>query len=202
MVVDNGIWGYIAGILDGEGSIIISKLNRPENRAGCRFVPFISITNTHKGMLEFIINTTGYGRLHLKNEAGYSKYKDIKATKDCYVWQIKHSQVGELLTKLLPYMVIKKAQAENVLEFLKLFENGVNYKHLDINKQFEFYIKSKQLNGTKITEEEIEALRPIVREPIQIKKKCIIEDCDKDHYGKGLCKVHWKRQYYRDKLAA
>lgn len=192
------IYAYMAGIVDGEGSIIISKQKRKENRSGCRFYPLLIITNTNKEVLDFFVEKTGYGRVFERPEQQKPYFNSVK---NCWRWAVKHTQVGEILKKLLPYLIIKKKQAENVLEFLQMFEGASNYSNLNIEKQFEHYLINRRLNGTELTDEQIEALRPIVREPTQIKKKCIIEDCNKDHYGKGLCRTHWKREYYRTKLA-
>lgn len=197
-----GLLGYIAGLIDGEGTVFIGRQKRSENRSGYRFIPHLIITNTNKECLELCKNTFNFGSLLLRREASFNTEGSIQSRKDCYRWEVKHQQAGEVLRQVLPYMVIKKEQAKNLLAFLECVETQGNYKSYDIDKQFEYYLKSRELNGTILTKEEQEELRPMFRPAIREEKKCIIEGCSSKHYGRGLCRTHWKRQYYRGKLAA
>lgn len=52
---------YIAGLIDGEGTITLSRLHANENR---RLV--ISIANTEIQLLEFVRNETGVGKITRK----------------------------------------------------------------------------------------------------------------------------------------
>lgn len=195
------VLAYIAGIVDGEGSIIITKAQRKENRAGCRFIPMLVITNTHKGVLDFIVEKTGYGKVQPRNEKTMERF-GWKSNKLAWRWDVKHQQVGEVVKKLLPYLIIKKHQAENLLEFLNLFEEiPSNYfEQEDLDLQFKYFIRSKELNGKTLTEEEKEKLRPVLRAYVNERGKCSIEGCQELHYGKGLCRTHWKRKYYAEIL--
>ncbi len=196
--MEDTFYAYMAGIVDGEGSIFISKQKRKENRVGYRFYPILVITNTHKGVLDYFVEKTGLGKVFERKEQEKPYFKTAKVA---YRWDIKHTQVGTLLKKLLPYLVIKRKQAENVLAFLEMFEGAVNYSNYNVDKQFEFYIKGRLLNGTKLTDEEIEALRPapVIEKPKQL---CSVESCSNKHYGRGLCKIHWKREYYKNMIKA
>ncbi len=48
---------YIAGLIDGEGTITLTRKHRNENRQLA-----ISISNTDKGLLEFVLLTIGAGK--------------------------------------------------------------------------------------------------------------------------------------------
>ena len=49
---------YIAGLIDGEGTVTLSREHRNENR---RLV--VSIASTERGMLDFVAERTGCGRI-------------------------------------------------------------------------------------------------------------------------------------------
>ncbi len=48
---------YIAGLIDGEGTITLTRKHRNENRQLA-----ISISNTDKDLLEFVLLTIGAGK--------------------------------------------------------------------------------------------------------------------------------------------
>src|SRR5262245_2543199 len=52
---------YIAGIVDGEGTIALSRLHRNEGRR-----PVVSISSTERSLLEFIQSAVGSGRITSK----------------------------------------------------------------------------------------------------------------------------------------
>lgn len=52
---------YIAGLIDGEGSITLTRKHRNENRQ-----PAITISNTERILLEFVLRVTGAGKITRK----------------------------------------------------------------------------------------------------------------------------------------
>lgn len=98
--------GWIAGFIDGEGSIIL-YLNKAENR----IKPIISIGITAKEPVEFLKSKCG--------GSTYFMYSKDERWKDRWNWQLLGSlQIQELLTAILPYLRVKKAQAQSVLKWL------------------------------------------------------------------------------------
>jgi hypothetical protein len=49
---------YIAGLIDGEGTITLTRKHKKENRQLC-----ISISSTEKNLLEFVLAATGVGKI-------------------------------------------------------------------------------------------------------------------------------------------
>lgn len=131
---------YIAGIIDGEGSILVTRVSRPENRSGYRFYPIVSVTSTSKDLLDWLCKTTGVDKVYTKKESS------IKAKRKCWRWALKQSHVQRLLDQVLPYLVIKKDSAENCLEFCKESINRGNYGKYDLDKMERFWKKSSELN--------------------------------------------------------
>lgn len=161
------IYAYMAGIVDGEGTLIITKAKRPENRSGCRFLPMLIITNTNKDVLDFFVEKTGYGKVTPRKESTKERF-GWKTNKQAYRWSVKHSQVKEVIEKILPYLIIKKKQAENILEFFNSNASfSKNYNDEIVEVQFDFYIKSKELNGKILSQEEKNTLRPTIRKSIK-----------------------------------
>lgn len=103
---------YIAGIIDGEGSIYI-------NKARNSYIVHCSVTNTNYELMGLLQAITGIGNItrgHINTEK----------SKKCYKWIIgPESEIDLFLKEVLPYLRLKSHQAELAIEFLNL-EKGVN----------------------------------------------------------------------------
>lgn len=112
--------GYVAGIIDGEGSIGLYH----ECRCGYdNFHPFISITNVDKKMLEYIQKKIGFGhvRLHVKSEN-----KNHSTTYRYCIENIIQSYI--FCITLEPYLITKKRQAKDMIKYCKIKERIINKK--------------------------------------------------------------------------
>jgi len=87
---------YIAGLIDGEGTIGVHK-----GKGAC-LTPRVQIANTNIPILTWLLEKIGTGYVH-RTEYETAFY-DVKP----------------LLTATLPYLKIKKRQAELVMEFVDL----------------------------------------------------------------------------------
>jgi len=105
---------YIAGFLDADGTIGVSKTKCSTTRTGVRYSLRLSLSNTSKEVLELIQNTLPKGRI-IKLEL--KKPRKWKTN-----WQLGFSGLNakEVLHKLMPYLVIKHPQAELALKFQDL----------------------------------------------------------------------------------
>ena len=102
-------WQYIAGFVDGEGSIVKTK----------RTVYRILVPQTHEGVLEEIKKFTGVGYIF--------KCKTRKAHwKDNWVYAIsRQKDVLFVLKKLKPYLIVKRQLAEDRIPTIeKLIAEG------------------------------------------------------------------------------
>jgi len=137
--------GYIAGMIDGEGSICLSL--RKDKRHFNQITPTIQISNNNKEMLEWIQNKLeGIGCIH-------------KGKTNCYIYEIWTPVIIEkLLYELLPYLLIKGDQAKVMLNFLKNKVNRYKLRTRDSNGCFNLaspipdfyyssYQKMKELNS-------------------------------------------------------
>lgn len=102
----------MAGIVDGEGSIVIYKNSSLVNTYNSEVV----IPNTSLTLMKWLMDNFGgrYSTLYPKDSHGYNR-------KPLYRWRVsgKKNRVN-LILGILPYLVIKKRQAEVMLEFERL----------------------------------------------------------------------------------
>lgn len=90
---------YLAGLIDGEGSIRIRK----------KQYPFVAIYNTHQGLMDWLAQTIG-GRVGVDKRGREPQYYwTIGAARDVYC----------LVKAIYPYLIIKKQDADIVINFLE-----------------------------------------------------------------------------------
>lgn len=133
---------YIAGFLDGDGSIIVAIEQRPDRRRfpyRVRLKINFSQHTRHKNMLIMLQHTLGnIGSIrnvssHNLSELVIQKRSDIKMT----------------LERLLPFLIIKQRQARIMLAMIDIFEQGkVNIRSSLSDKDFEkLFSMAKELRN-------------------------------------------------------
>ena len=99
---------YIAGLLDGEGTITLVK-------HGSKIYPEVSITNTKKEVIEWLRSVTQVGVITIEN-----KSRSKRNWNTCYKFRVLSlPEASAILKAVLPYLIIKKKQAELVLKFIE-----------------------------------------------------------------------------------
>ncbi len=121
---------YIAGFLDGEGSII---LYRRETSISMRVV----FSNTKINALEWIKKSIGVGVIitHRHENPRHSDSSHL---------QLQADAAESLLSQILPYLIIKKEQAEIAIDFHKKLRDPKQKS--DPSWQVETMTKIKSLN--------------------------------------------------------
>ncbi len=110
---------YIAGIIDGEGSISINRRkDRDGYKSGFCFRPVLSVTNTNYALVEWLACTTGVGSTPLGAKPTNARHKPSKR------WQVWTRQAAAVLCVVRPYLVIKIAQADIALRYM-----ATDYSH-------------------------------------------------------------------------
>lgn len=103
--------GYIAGVLDGEGSIGLQKVKGRKGQQ--EFRPRIYIANTNLAIIKRCAKILGLG-----NEAIHNRFKG--RWKPIYALNLsKLNDTYRLLQNILPYLE-KRRQAELLMEFMKM----------------------------------------------------------------------------------
>ncbi len=104
-------WAYIAGFLDGDGSLMLQIKKRSDSEIGIRFMTTICFyqDTRHEQSLHWIKEVLGIGYISKRND-GMTELR-VQGYK----------QVRDILTNLLPYIRFKKIQSlalKNACEIL------------------------------------------------------------------------------------
>lgn len=108
---------YVAATIDGEGTITVSvkKNNADPERGGAPLTPLIGISNTKKELIDWLHSI-------LFGSTMRTSKKDVKRNRKA-VWAVQVARlldVKALLEQVLPYLKVKRRQAELVLQFCNL----------------------------------------------------------------------------------
>lgn len=132
---------YIAGILDGEGCINISKLKKSP-------VPFLQIwiDNTCPEVIDFIYNETGVGSRGCRTD------KKRPHAKLVYFLIIRGPVARAFLETVGPFLVIKKEHCELAIQFQKFYDARPynDLKSVDQTVAMKYYQKMKMLNNRTV----------------------------------------------------
>ena len=102
---------YIAGFLDGEGSISVNKMNEVKSFNRIRHRLSASLTNCNKEVLLFVQSLYG-GTIHRHRRT------DVRHT-PCYRWRAEGKTAIKFIKDIYPYLRIKRVHAEIAFEFAK-----------------------------------------------------------------------------------
>jgi hypothetical protein len=124
---------YLAGIIDGEGSIYIGNFSSNPKTGTKYYQTNIEITNCDKNLMDWLINTFG-ARIY-----EYTKKQMPKnSTRETYYrWIATGERVTHLIDVLMPYFIVKKQQAEIMKKMRATFKPIYGVKRgqqgIDIN---------------------------------------------------------------------
>lgn len=101
---------YIAGIIDGEGSIMLQKFHKNEFPSPC-----VSVASTTLELLNWLKDKIGGGKIIKKKNYNPEKHSD------CYSYILKYNEAINLIEEIYPYLIIesKKRRASFILEKYK-----------------------------------------------------------------------------------
>ncbi len=107
---------YLAGIIDGEGSIYIGNFScNPKTK-----VPYyqtnMQVTNTDKALIDWLFQTFG-GLVSKRTPKQHPK----NHRKQAFLWTASGERLTHLCELILPYLVVKRAQCEIMLEMRATF---------------------------------------------------------------------------------
>lgn len=129
---------WLAGIIDGEGSIFVMKQKRNDRERDTNYILRISVDSTDPYMAEECLKIAGGVKIQQASDKRPNCSDRLK-------WQINGSQASKLLKELLPYLRVKKHQAEIAIDFQDSTKK--HWKHMkkeDYEKQEKLYFALKQ----------------------------------------------------------
>ena len=104
-------WAWLAGLMDGEGSIQITCRSR-QDRISPEFSLRLQINMTDPSTVRHVRSLTHCGSIR--------KRRVSAGRKEQFEWQAKQRQAAGILRRCLPYLVTKKREAEIALQFIDL----------------------------------------------------------------------------------
>lgn len=136
---------YIAGFLDGEGTIGISK-NTPQNPKDPHKTPRYELQVA-------VVNTCLDPLLLCQKRFGGGIYtrKHLPRHKLTYHWTVAQKASVTLIKAVLPYLIIKKRQAELALKFMEAKTNVLGWRKRVPDEELalreSYYWQMRQLNS-------------------------------------------------------
>lgn len=103
---------YLAGIVDADGHVALHagrKLSPEQRRISTRYQGEIVVTNTDRPLIDLLVETFG-GHV-------FTRKKVEAHHKTTYSWKATDWVAVEVAKALLPYLFVKKGQAEIIIEF-------------------------------------------------------------------------------------
>ena len=110
---------YLAGIIDGEGTIYIQKVDR---KTFFDYFPRIQIVTTNKELMYWIKDTFG-GIVSFRDRS-----TENRNWKPQYTWYTTRKIMDILLPLIHPFLIIKKKHVEIMIEFRHSFLKKQNCK--------------------------------------------------------------------------
>lgn len=136
--MDKAKFGYLAGIIDGEGCITISRGFKDNNVINYNSI--VMVTNTNEQVIKWLQGNFGGGF--------YKSKPNNFVSKPSFRWRLlKKHDIEMLLLATIPYLIIKKEQAKILLEFVRLSRND------DVQKRQELCSKIMALNKRGVSVE-------------------------------------------------
>jgi hypothetical protein len=102
-------WAYVAGLLDGEGSIVVdvawSKTGSPYHMLR------VSICSTSRVLIDWLVDTFGGS---VSND---TRSSIKRGRRPCWAWRLSANRAKHFLEHVRPYVIEKKKQVALAIEF-------------------------------------------------------------------------------------
>jgi hypothetical protein len=119
---------YIAGLIDGEGTVTLTRKHRNENRQLA-----VTISNTEKGLLNFVLKTIGAGKITGKRTTQPHHTPS-------FTYAIYNRQALNLLKQIQPYLRTYKAERSALIlrDYLDLTPRNGKYTENQLQERQQF----------------------------------------------------------------
>ncbi len=131
---------YLAGFLDGDGSIYVRAKPNTSYKYGYQIAPYVAFFQSASSKrFKDMVARIGYGKLRLRKDGIYEFTIN------------KQAEIEDFLMKVRPYLILKQEQAELMLDILTLKSEIANKKDfallldkIDSFRELNFSKKRKQ----------------------------------------------------------
>lgn len=117
---------YLAGIIDGEGSIYIGNFSSNASTGAKYYQTNMEVANTDKALIDWLECTFG-GLVNSRTPRQHA----ANARKQVWIWVASGDRLTHLCECILPYVKIKRRQVEIMLEMRSTYKGagkGVSIK--------------------------------------------------------------------------
>ena len=133
-------WEYLAGIIDGEGTIGVFKSGFHSGRQ--QYYSTLQVGNTDRRLIKWLLE-------NFKGNCSMSISKNENA-KDSYKWSIKGHKAYKILIEVRDFLLLKQEQADVVIEHYRRvtrhYHGGDKNPRWAIALTEEAYRKTRELN--------------------------------------------------------
>jgi hypothetical protein len=147
-------WAYLAGLIDGEGSISILAYRRKARKYTIRLNPRLSISNTSKAMMFWVAQKVGVKPQRIK--IIHAEELRSRLVKRSYrnLYQIfidGFTQAKYILQNTLPYLQSKKKHAKILIAFInhRLDKTSRGYNPPIDKMDLDLALQLRKLNGNR-----------------------------------------------------
>jgi hypothetical protein len=125
---------YIAGIVDGEGTVTLMRHHKNETPT-----PYVTVANNNLPLLKWIRSRVGGLILRKKKKEPHHK--------DSYTWVVCQDRVLRFLKEIKQYLIIKRQQAELITAKYKAVTNrSGRYTPKMLERKNRLVAKIRELN--------------------------------------------------------
>ncbi len=130
---------YFAGLIDADGTIAIARNKYYEERFGGFYgIVYLSLTNSDGRLISDVLEQFG-GSLDQVYHAAYQ-------------WRIYGRPAVDIIKKILPYLRIKREEANVAIEFQSLLlKSGKRMTEANKRKRIELWTRSGELKRTRFS---------------------------------------------------
>jgi hypothetical protein len=135
---------WLAGVIDGEGSIFLSKVTHPAYRRGFFYRPQMMVSNSNRPFLVKVMEIIGEGTVHLakRGRGGWKTRWEYQGTAGV---------MRKIIPQIIPYLIVKRAQAEKVLEYFDFIKENPIQNRKEVSSEYyerldTIYLAMKKLN--------------------------------------------------------
>jgi hypothetical protein len=128
---------YAAGVFDGEGSVSLDMKQKAAHRAK-HGVLRVNVTNTCEELIDWFEDKFG----------GHTYMNDSRSSRNVHKWQAGARVARDFLQQVLPYLIVKRRQAEIAILFQsrKSYGNSRSFDTVDEQIEMAFAEVLKSLN--------------------------------------------------------
>lgn len=141
---------YSAGIIDGEGSLCVTKTKPMQNRTNPLHAPLIRVGMNKEEPMKFLQETFECGNIFYE---GFRK--DRPNQNPMFRWVVTNrNDVVKVIDMIMPFLIVKKEQAILIKEMCLGWVLAHAKKHgtypEEIQRREDYYIRCKKLNAVGV----------------------------------------------------